>query len=245
MGNSARLSSSSGALSGRVLVPRERANLLNTVSALLDESWTDSMWVISDLQNAPFECCATGSASFSASPLSWSAKANVRDPICKRPGPLAPVDGGFAAVSFCRAISDVGLVSGTGFVPAFTLLQRSRTVELSGSSTQMTKKPWLITYWSQNKHLQVEFRVDIGQPADPAPFNAGKIVRTRMRNNQHKATVPLMIGTLGSFGFAPSSFSQVQKTHGHHLVILLDQPALSLHAKAQTDLLRYTPRGRK
>ena len=31
----------------------------------------------------------------------------------------------------------------------------------------------------------------------------------------------------------------MEKTHGENLVILLDEPGLSLHAKAQADLLRY------
>jgi predicted ATP-dependent endonuclease of OLD family len=34
-------------------------------------------------------------------------------------------------------------------------------------------------------------------------------------------------------------FSQVKKNYGKNLIILLDEPGLSLHAKAQGDLLRY------
>ncbi len=34
-------------------------------------------------------------------------------------------------------------------------------------------------------------------------------------------------------------FSQVKKSHGDNILLLLDEPGLSLHAKAQSDLLRY------
>lgn len=34
-------------------------------------------------------------------------------------------------------------------------------------------------------------------------------------------------------------FSQVEKTYGKNVIILLDEPGLSLHAKAQGDLLKY------
>jgi predicted ATP-dependent endonuclease of OLD family len=34
-------------------------------------------------------------------------------------------------------------------------------------------------------------------------------------------------------------FSQVKKNYGDNLIILLDEPGLSLHARAQSDLLRY------
>ena len=34
-------------------------------------------------------------------------------------------------------------------------------------------------------------------------------------------------------------FSEVQREHGDNLVVLLDEPGLSLHGKAQYDLLRY------
>lgn len=34
-------------------------------------------------------------------------------------------------------------------------------------------------------------------------------------------------------------FSQVKKIHGDNVVLLLDEPGLSLHAKAQAHLLRY------
>jgi predicted ATPase len=107
------------------------------------------------------------------------------------------------------------------------------------ASNRITKE--LFQYWSQNRHLKVHFRVDAGRPADPPPFNTGNILRTRVYNEHHEVSVSFddrSTGFVWFFSFLVL-FSQVRKTHGDNVIILLDEPALSLHAKAQADLLRY------
>lgn len=107
------------------------------------------------------------------------------------------------------------------------------------ASNRITRE--LFRYWSQNAHLKVQFRLDAGKPGDPAPYNAGNVVRTRVFNTHHEVSVPFddrSTGFVWFFSFLVL-FSQVRRTHGERLVILLDEPALSLHAKAQADLLRY------
>lgn len=99
----------------------------------------------------------------------------------------------------------------------------------------------IFKYWSQNKHLQVEFRFDAARPQDSPPFHSGHIFRTRIRNNRHKVTVGFderSTGFVWFFSFLVW-FSQVRQVYGDNLIILLDEPGLSLHAKAQEDLLRY------
>jgi predicted ATPase len=99
----------------------------------------------------------------------------------------------------------------------------------------------IFRYWTQNRHLKVQFRVDQALPGDPPPLNSGRIVRTRVYNNHHEVSVPFderSTGFVWFFSFI-ALFSQVKKTHGDDVIILLDEPGLSLHAKAQTDLLRY------
>lgn len=111
--------------------------------------------------------------------------------------------------------------------------------KFESASNRITKE--LFQYWSQNSHLKVQFRVDAGKPGDPPPYNSGNIVRTRIFNTHHEVSVPFddrSTGFVWFFSFLVL-FSQVKKTHGQRLVILLDEPALSLHAKAQADLLRY------
>ena len=99
----------------------------------------------------------------------------------------------------------------------------------------------IFEYWSQNRHLKVQFRLDAAQPNDPAPLNSGWIMRTRVYNAHHEVTVSFderSTGFVWFFSFLVL-FSQVKKMHGDNVIILLDEPGLSLHAKAQSDLLRY------
>jgi hypothetical protein len=89
--------------------------------------------------------------------------------------------------------------------------------------------------------LKVQFRRDLGEPGDAPPFNKGPVFRTRIFNQLHEVTVPFderSAGFVWFFSFLVY-FSQVKRTHGDNLIILLDEPGLSLHAKAQSDLLRY------
>lgn len=99
----------------------------------------------------------------------------------------------------------------------------------------------IFDYWSQNRHLRVEFRLDAARPQDPPPFNSGSVFRTRIYNTRHLVTVGFNERSAGFVWFFSFLvwFSQVRKNYGDKLVILLDEPGLSLHAKAQSDLLRY------
>ncbi|HUS75763.1 MAG TPA: AAA family ATPase [Methanothrix sp.] len=111
--------------------------------------------------------------------------------------------------------------------------------ELESISNRLTQE--IFTYWTQNKHLEVEFRLDIARNQDPAPFNKGNIFRTRIKNTRHGITVSFderSAGFVWFFSFLVW-FSQVRKNYGDNLIILLDEPGLNLHARAQADLLRY------
>ncbi len=111
--------------------------------------------------------------------------------------------------------------------------------KLEAVETRLSRK--IFTYWSQNKHLKVRFRFDQASPGDPAPFNSGKVFQTRIENMRHNATIRLderSTGFIWFFSFLVW-FSEVQKQFGDNLVVLLDEPGLTLHARAQADLLRY------
>lgn len=98
----------------------------------------------------------------------------------------------------------------------------------------------IFAYWSQNKNLKVEFSLDAGRPEDEPPFNSGWVMHTRILNRLHDMTVQFddrSAGFTWFFSFLVK-FSQVRKNEGN-VVILLDEPGLNLHAKAQRDLLRY------
>ena len=110
---------------------------------------------------------------------------------------------------------------------------------LEAASNKITRE--IFEYWTQNRHLRVQFTLDAAQAGDVAPFNAGKILHTRIYNMHHDVSVSFderSRGLVWFFSFLVL-FSQVKKTHGDNVVILLDEPGVSLHAKAQADLLRY------
>jgi predicted ATP-dependent endonuclease of OLD family len=98
----------------------------------------------------------------------------------------------------------------------------------------------LLEYWTQNPNIEFEVRVTKAEAGDPAPFNDGVIARARVKNNLHKLSLPFSERSAGFVWFFSFlvKFAQVQKTAGN-LILLLDEPGLTLHGKAQEDLLRY------
>jgi hypothetical protein len=74
--------------------------------------------------------------------------------------------------------------------------------KLRAVSNQVTDQ--IFKYWSQNKHLDVEMRLDAARSGDVAPYNSGWIFRTRIDNRRHRADTISMSGALalsGSFPF--------------------------------------------
>lgn len=113
------------------------------------------------------------------------------------------------------------------------------TRELESASNHLTAQ--MKKYWSQNRYLRVDCRFDAALSGDPEPFNTGFVARTRIENTRHGVTTSFderSAGFVWFFSFLVW-FSQVKKEYGENVVILLDEPGLSLHAKAQHDLLRY------
>jgi hypothetical protein len=111
--------------------------------------------------------------------------------------------------------------------------------ELEAVSNRLSRE--IFKYWTQNQHLKINFRFDAARPEDPPPFNDGYVFRTRIWNERHGVSVGFderSSGFIWFFSFLVW-FSQVRKIYGDNLLILLDEPALNLHARAQADLLRY------
>lgn len=106
------------------------------------------------------------------------------------------------------------------------------------ASNRITEQ--LLEYWTQNPNLEIDVRVTKAEANDPAPFNQGNIARARVRNTLHKVTVPFSERSAGFVWFFSFlvKFSQVRKVDDN-LLLLLDEPGLTLHGKAQADLLRY------
>jgi energy-coupling factor transporter ATP-binding protein EcfA2 len=98
----------------------------------------------------------------------------------------------------------------------------------------------IFEYWTQNDQLEIEVRLDEGKPEDLAPFNSGTIARARVKNNLHRVSVPFSERSAGFIWFFSFlvKFAQIKKAQGN-VIILLDEPGLTLHGTAQKDLLRF------
>ncbi|MBB4005468.1 AAA family ATPase [Aurantimonas endophytica] len=98
----------------------------------------------------------------------------------------------------------------------------------------------IFDYWTQNDELKIKVVLSEGKPGDPAPFNSGPVARARVENSLHGVTVPFSERSAGFIWFFSFlvKFAQIKKSHGN-VILLLDEPGLTLHGTAQLDLLRY------
>ena len=97
-------------------------------------------------------------------------------------------------------------------------------------------------YWSQNKELQVELHtIATAEPNAEQSLNEPPLLQVRVENRRHRVTVPFderSRGFVWFFSFL-AYFSKLEEESTQPLILLLDEPGLSLHATAQNDLLRF------
>lgn len=114
----------------------------------------------------------------------------------------------------------------------------SFNAKLQAASNGITDQ--IFQYWSQNSNLEVEVKIDSARVEDSAPFDRGTIARARIRNKLHRVDTPFSERSAGFVWFFSFFFKfvQIKKTDGQ-VILLLDEPGLSLHGRAQADLLRF------
>lgn len=110
--------------------------------------------------------------------------------------------------------------------------------KLEGASNHLSKK--ILKYWSQNKHLKMSFDVRPGRPGDPEELRSGNNIWAQIYDQKRWVHTNLGTRSRGFVWFFSflAWYSKVRKDHGK-VILLLDEPGLTLHAKAQEDLLRY------
>ena len=109
---------------------------------------------------------------------------------------------------------------------------------LQAASNSITDQ--VLEYWTQNPDLSVAVRVEQSRPGDPPPLNTGTVAWARINNQLHRVDTPFSERSAGFVWFFSFlvKFAQV-KNEEIPVVLLLDEPGLTLHGKAQADLLRY------
>ncbi len=122
------------------------------------------------------------------------------------------------------------------------LVQTKNTTELKnkleGAGNYLTRR--IIKYWSQNQHIQMKFDVRDAKPQDPEGMRQGINVWGEVYDTVHWAHTPLGTRSRGFvWFFSFLAWYEDIKRQGQNVILLLDEPGLSLHGRAQADLLRY------
>ncbi|OFX84825.1 MAG: hypothetical protein A2W99_06400 [Bacteroidetes bacterium GWF2_33_16] len=107
---------------------------------------------------------------------------------------------------------------------------------LEASSNKITKE--IFNYWSTNKNLDIEFKI---QNITNAQGQPEKVLDIRVKSQRHKITLPLDRRSKGFNWFFSFIiwFNKIQADKNSEYILLLDEPGLNLHASAQADLLRF------
>jgi len=108
----------------------------------------------------------------------------------------------------------------------------SYLINLETTSNAITNK--IFRYWTTDKNLEVKFEIETNNINE-------KILNIRIRNSKQKVTLPLHNRSKGlnSFFSFIVWFSKIQSNDDNNFILLLDEPGLNLHAKAQTDMLDF------
>lgn len=111
--------------------------------------------------------------------------------------------------------------------------------ELENASNVLSDE--VFEYWSQNQELSVVLKLLPGVNRPERLNEQGPLLQIRISNQRHKVTVPLSERSRGFIWFFSflAYFSDIEDNAQQPLILLLDEPGLSLHATAQQDLLRF------
>lgn len=109
---------------------------------------------------------------------------------------------------------------------------------LEAAENRLTQQA--LPYWSQNRHLRMTFDIRPAQSDDPEGMQSGTNIWGRVRDTTRNVSTSLGTRSRGFVWFFSflAWYSKIRKEE-ENLILLLDEPGLSLHAKAQADLLRY------
>jgi hypothetical protein len=110
--------------------------------------------------------------------------------------------------------------------------------KLEGAGNHLTGR--IVKYWSQNQHIQMRFDVRDAKPEDPQDMRQGINVWGEVYDTVHWAHTPLGTRSRGFvWFFSFLAWYEDIKRQKQNVILLLDEPGLSLHGRAQADLLTY------
>lgn len=121
-------------------------------------------------------------------------------------------------------------------------------------ATEATISDTLFEFWSANKNLNIEFKIDkklrkvkrnvsvrgYNQEVDDIQI-AEHVLDIRVKNSKTRVSLPLQNRSKGFNWFFSFLvwFNKIQADNDSTYILLLDEPGLNLHATAQADLLNF------
>ena len=111
--------------------------------------------------------------------------------------------------------------------------------ELEATSNEITEK--LFKYWKTNTSLRVEFDIEQKKKTVNNNIEINPILQIRVYNQKYMMSLPLASRSKGFNWFFSFIvwFSKIQEDKDSNYILLLDEPGLNLHGKAQEDLLYF------
>ena len=139
----------------------------------------------------------------------------------------------------------LGLINLARLDPSGLVSSKSTTElksKLEGAGNHLTSK--IIKFWSQNKHIQMRFDVREAKQEDPDGMQKGTNIWGEVYDTVHLASTSLGSRSRGFIWFFSflAWYEDIKKKN-ENVILLLDEPGLSLHGKAQADLLKYFEEG--
>ena len=109
---------------------------------------------------------------------------------------------------------------------------------LEAAGNQLTQS--VLKYWSQNSHLRMRFDIREARPQDGPGMDHGTNIWGRVEDTRHMVSTALGTRSKGFvWFFSFLAWYDKLRRDGSNLILLLDEPGLSLHGRAQADLLVY------
>lgn len=121
-------------------------------------------------------------------------------------------------------------------------------------ATEATISDELFKYWSTNKNLSIEFKIEAKEEKIPRTIRndygdeevidikiVEHILDIRVKNQRTRVSLPLKNRSKGFNWFFSFLvwFKKIQEDKNSKYILLLDEPGLNLHASAQDDMLKF------
>lgn len=113
----------------------------------------------------------------------------------------------------------------------------SRKAALEAAANALTDE--LFEYWTQNDGLEVELDIEFRPTPQMGAGTTEPWLQIRVRNTRHRVTLNMAERSKGFIWFFSFLAAFSEYANAGRRIILLDEPGLNLHAKAQNDLLRF------